>query len=192
VLAKLAGPGIGLNLKVGTASEPGQSHTVPGSPTVTSLVDEEEVVVPVPEPVGVSAAMSAAAGAPAPGVDQLGADLQATKGGRELLDFWRTHSPELRRLVNSDRRVAAAWHRSGASAVYQVLLRGLQDGALRIPATVNGQPLERCLDRLYGALRAAAGEPLRAALDRLRPWLPDLAGLAYPELLTALSQPTTR
>ncbi|MEJ3750509.1 hypothetical protein WEI85_45540 [Actinomycetes bacterium KLBMP 9797] len=186
VLTKFAGKGV--NLKVGTATEPGQTHTVPGSPTITSVVDGERVVVPVPEPVPAGAA----AGAPPPGVDQLGADLQATPGGRELLDFWRIHSPELRRLVNSDRRVAAAWHRSGGSAVYQILLRGLENGALRIPATVNGQPLERCLDLLHRALRAAAGEPLRAALDRLRGGLPDLAGLTYPELLTALSHPTTR
>ncbi|MEU7867121.1 hypothetical protein [Dactylosporangium sp. NPDC049140] len=185
LLAKFAAAG--LNLTVGSATQPGQTHTVPGRPTVTSLVDDESVTVAVPEPVAALTAM----GAPPPGVDRLGADLQATHGGRELLDFWRTHSAELRRLINRDRRVAAAWHRSGGSAVYQVLLRGAQNGTLRIPATVNGQPLRRCLDGLHGPLREAAGEPLRAALDRLHRRLPDLAGLTYPELLTALSRPTT-
>jgi hypothetical protein len=185
VLSKL--DGIGLDLAIGTASEPGQTHTVPGSPTVTSLVDGERVVVPVPQPVAVTTAVGAAP----PGADRLSTDFEGTPGGRELLDFWRTHSPELRRLVNSDRRVAAAWHRSGASAVYQVLLRGMQSGTLLIPATVNDQPLHRCLDRLHDALRAAAGEPLRAALGQLRSRLPDLAGLTYPELLAALSHPTT-
>jgi hypothetical protein len=56
---------------------------------------------------------------------------------------------------------------------------------------VNGQPLRQCLDRLHDALRAAGGEQLRAALDRLRRRLPDLAGLTYPELLAALSRPAT-
>jgi hypothetical protein len=58
---------------------------------------------------------------------------------------------------------------------------------------VNGQPLQRCLDRLHGALSAAAGEPLRAALDQLRRRFLDLdlAGLTYPELLAALSHPAT-
>ena len=149
-------------------------------------------MVAVPEPVAGSGTMSNSMSALAPGADRLGADLRATEGGRELLAFWRTHSPELRRLVNSDRRVAAAWHRSGASAVYQVLLRGLPDGTLRIPESVNGQPLERCLAQLYSALRTAAGEPLRAALDRLWHRVPDLAGLNYPELLATLSKPTTR
>ncbi|MFI6303156.1 hypothetical protein ACIBCH_14895 [Amycolatopsis thailandensis] len=183
VLNKLAG--LGLDLTVGTATEPGQTHTVPGRPTVTTVVDGERVVVPVPAP----AAVATVVGAAPPGAGRLAADLAETPGGRELLDFWRTYAPELRRLVNADRRVAAAWHRSGASAVYQVLLRGLSDQTLTIPATVNGQPLRQCLDRLYDALRAAAGEQLRAALDRLRRRIPDLAGSTYPELITALSHP---
>lgn len=181
VLSRFAG--LGLNLAVGTATEPGQDHTVPGRPTVTTLVDGERVVVPVPEPV----AVTTGAGAAPAGADRLGADLEATAGGRELLAFWRAHAAELRRLVNTDRRVAAVWHRSGGSAVYQVLLRGLHSGTLAIPATVNDRPLGHCLDRLHDALRAAAGEPLRAALDRLRHRLPALAGLSYPQLLAALA-----
>ncbi|OLF06000.1 hypothetical protein BLA60_33655 [Actinophytocola xinjiangensis] len=181
VIARLGG--LGLTLAVGTATEAGDSHTVPGRPTVTTLVDGERVVVPVPEPV----AVTTAAGPPPAGADRLGADLERSAGGRALLAFWHTHATELRQLVNSDRRVAAVWHRSGGSAVYQVLLRGLHGGTLTVPATVNGQPLGHCLDRLHDALRAAAGEPLRAALDRLRRRLPDLAGLTYPQLLAALA-----
>jgi hypothetical protein len=82
--------------------------------------------------------------------------------------------------------VAVGWHRSGASAVYQVLLRGLGTGNLRIPATVNGQPLNTCLDTVYAALRMPASEGLRAALDRLRQTLPDLAGRTYPQILADL------
>ncbi|MDQ2588398.1 hypothetical protein CKY47_31460 [Saccharothrix yanglingensis] len=173
----------GLKLKLGTAAQPGQTHTVPGRPTVASQIDEERITVVVPEPAEeVPAVTSAPANA-----DQLAADLARSARGRELLDFWRAHSRELRRLVNSDRRVAAAWHRSGASAVYQVLLRGLETDTLRIPSTVDGKPLDVCLDKLLAALRLSASEELRADLDRMRELLPDLAGLTRSQIIAALS-----
>jgi hypothetical protein len=183
VLSKFRGRG--LDLVVGTASAPGQTRTVPGRPTVTSQVDGESVVVALPQPDEV-ANVRAPLAVPA-NAERLAADLEASATGQELLAFWHTHSPELRRLVNRDRRVAAVWHRSGASAVYHILLRGLDAGDLRVPATVNGRPLQVCLDALHAALGQSASETLRRDLDRLHAALPDLAGLGYQQFLAALS-----
>jgi hypothetical protein len=151
---------LGLDLGVGTASAPGQTHTVPGRATVSSLVDGESVVVALPDPDQVADAGRAAPWVPA-NAQRLAADLEESAVGRALLAFWHSHSVELRHLVNRDRRVAAAWHRSGASAVYHILLRGLDAGELRIPATVNDRPLRACLDALRTALAQSAGEALR-------------------------------
>jgi hypothetical protein len=117
---------------------------------------------------------------------KLAADLDRSPAGRRLLALWSDHQAELSALVNGQRRLAVAWHRGGGPALLQLLIRGAADPELSMPRTVNGVPPNQRLARLHATFRAAASPELGRALDRAYADLPDLAGLTYPQILSAL------
>ena len=86
----------------------------------------------------------------APG--QLEQDLDRSAAGRLLMTIWLEHQVELLTLVNTNRRVTIAWHRSGASALFQALARMPARPDLALPATINGQPLAACIDHVQRTL----------------------------------------
>lgn len=120
--------------------------------------------------------------------DHIELDLDRSPAGRKLTAMWREHQAELTRLVNTNRRLAATWHRSGAAALFQLLLRMTVDPAVRLPETVNGQPLAACIDRIHAMLTGSASPGLRMDLDWVRAWLPGIAGLTYPQILQTLDR----
>ncbi len=176
-----------VTVDVAVAIKPGITNTVPGAamartpPELTDVLGSAGLPVSpappgwVPEPVGLSAAPP-----------QLERDLDRSPAGRLLVTVWLEHQMELLTLVNSNRRVAVAWHRSGASALFQALARMPTQPELALPATINGQPLTACIDRIQATFERFASLRLRRDLARLRPLLPDLAGLTYPQLIKAL------
>jgi hypothetical protein len=129
----------------------------------------------VPEPVLLSA-----------GPPHLERDLDRSSAGRALMTIWLDHQVELLTLVNSNRRVAVAWHRSGASALFQALARMPLAPEVALPTTINGEPLAACLDRMQATFDRFASARLRRDLARVQGLLPDLAGLTYPQIIDAL------
>lgn len=181
----------GLELEVATAAAPGKVNTVPGTAMVAvprelapallgAQVDagEERVRVPVTG-LGIEPP-------PAAALAQLQQKLDRSVRGRALITLWLSHQAELLDLVNSNRRVATVWHRSGASALFQVLVRMLSQPELTLPLTLNDKPLSACVDRVCSILDRFGSAPLRRDLTEVHAGLPELGGLSFDGVCRAL------
>jgi len=161
---------------VATATAAGTVHTVPGAAMVATPPELQPVLAPPgwlpPRAV------------PAPAFLQR--DLDGSRVGRALITLWLDHQRELLALVNGNRRVALAWHRSGAGALFQTLIRMPSDPAIALPPTIDGRPLTECLDRVQAAFERDGSERLGRDLRAARRELPDVAGLTYPQIVAAL------
>jgi hypothetical protein len=113
-------------------------------------------------------------------------DLDRSSTGRLLITVWLEHQRELLSLINTNRRVATAWHRTGTAAVFQVLTRMTVQPDLALPETLNGRPIRACLDRMHDVLDRFASPRLSRDLARLAALLPEVGGLTYPQLIEAL------
>ena len=124
---------------------------------------------------------------PAAALRQLEGDLEQSARGRGLVMFWLRHQYELLDLINTNRRVVVTWYRSGASGLFQLLTRMLSQPDLTVPQTINGQPVSQCLDAVYAVLDRFASAQLRADLADVRAALPELGGLTYSRICSALA-----
>ncbi|HLX10869.1 MAG TPA: hypothetical protein VKY89_23675 [Thermoanaerobaculia bacterium] len=121
---------------------------------------------------------------------QVEQEVAATPAGAELADLVRLHFAETARLVNSNRRVATVWHRSGGPRLVQAVLDLAQRRGQRLPEEIEGRPFAECLARIGRVLSRYASPALAADLSRHGPRLARFAGLTYEQLLAAL-QPGT-
>jgi hypothetical protein len=174
-----------LTVQVATAAHPGIVQTVPGAAMVA--LPPELAPSPAATPVRVPVVTGTSVEAPAEAaLARLQHDLDRSRPGRALLTLWLRHQSELLTLLNTNRRVATAWHRSGASAVFQRLVRMLSDPDLELPSTLNGEPVHACLDRVCESIARAASPTLRRDLDSARRALPELGGMTYDGIHAAL------
>ena len=161
---------------------PGTVNTVPGAPMVA--VPPELVDPRAPRQVPVGGLVLEAP--PDAALARLERDLDRSERGRALVALWLEHQHELLRLLNSNRRVATVWHRSGGAALFQVLTRMVNDPELVMPPSLHGEPLSSCLDRVYAVFDRFASPALRRELARAHDGLPDLGGLSYDGICAAL------
>jgi hypothetical protein len=155
------------------------------------------VVQVVPEPSVLRSRTSATAGAqvrPAPSVvfplwSRLGEvqqEITATAGGQEYAEAIRRHAPEVQKLIDTNRRVAAVWQRSGGPQMIQALLGILQVRDRTIPTEINGKPLSDCVAKMQRVLLRHASPDLATALRKYAPRIAALGGLTYAQLLAGL------
>jgi hypothetical protein len=155
-------------LQVATADHPGDIRTVPG------------------------AAMAAH---PAPAITpaearRLEAEIRTAPQGAWYADLYRRHREELTALVQTNRRVNVAWHRSGAAELFQWFVRAFAKDDVRVPTEIQGRPPSACLQDLAAAVARSASAPLRADVDRVLPTVPQIGGLTHREILERLAGPT--
>jgi hypothetical protein len=183
-----------VNVDVATAAAAGTVNTVPGSPMVATPPELADALGSGGQP---AAALRRVPPAPPPGwvpepvllaaaPAHLESDLDRSPTGRLLITVWLEHQAELLDLINMNRRVAVAWHRSGVAALVQVLVRMTTQPELALPATVNGQPVRAALSMMRATLDRFASPRLSGDLARLDAVLPDVAGLTYPEIIDSL------
>jgi hypothetical protein len=172
---------------VATATIDGVVNTVPGSPMVatppelTGIVPQSHAAPPAPPPGWVPDFVPLSA-APV----HIERDLDRSPTGRLLITLWLEHQGELLSLINTNRRVATAWHRTGTAALFQVLTRMTMQPDIALPETLNGRPLRASLDRMHAVLERFASPGLSRDLARLAARLPEVGGLTYPQLIDAL------
>lgn len=185
----------GLILEVAVAAMPGVTNTVPGAamvavpPELAPVLAEDRVLVGGPaedEHMKVPVAGSVIEPPPPAALAHLQAQLDRSERGRALVTLWLHHQAELLGLVNSNRRVTVVWHRSGASSLFQVLIRMLTQPEITLPRTINGLPLSACVDRLTNVIDRVASAPLRRDLASIRDGLPELGGLTFDGVCSAL------
>jgi hypothetical protein len=171
-------------LDVVEAREAEEPYVVPGAAMValapelapTLLGRRAPTPVPGAPPIRVPVTGIGSAPPPAAALAGLEQELDRSERGRALVMLWLTHQAELLGLVNSNRRVATVWHRSGASALFQVFLRMLAQPDLELPRTLNGDPLSVCIERVCVSMERFASPALRADLASVRAELPELGG----------------
>ncbi len=185
-----------LTLKVAVAVLPGVHNTVPGAamaampPEVAAALQGAPAAdfAPAPDtrPARVPVAAMAVEAPPQAALAQLQQGLDRSERGRALITLWLTHQRELLELLDSNRRVATAWHRSGASALFQLLVRMLSQPELELPSTLNGRPLGACVERVCASIERFASAALRDDLADLREELPELGGRSLSGVFAAL------
>lgn len=113
-------------------------------------------------------------------------DLSQSRIGRLWLDLYMQHSDEVRRLLDTQRRFATVWHRSGGAGLFQAMVRAFHDPQIRIPAEINGRSVSHCIELVAGALTQYGSADIKRDLPKLLYCVPDVAGLTYQEVLDHL------
>ena len=116
---------------------------------------------------------------------QVEEELTATPAGAAVAAAVRRHFAETERLVNTNRRVATVWHRSGGPQLVQAVLDLLRPGR-HLPREIDGRPLADCLERIGRVLARYASPALGADMARHGPRLARFSGLTYAEILASL------
>jgi hypothetical protein len=163
----------GVDVQVATATEINTVHTTSAR---TALPDEERVVVVsgLSPPIVVS------------GFSGTSDALVNSPAGAEIAAAWRLHQHEVFTLLAHNRKVATVWHRSGGPALAQAFVRAVRTTSFAFPGTVNGVSIATCIDRVCSVFCRYGTESLRRDITRLRPLLPDIAGLTFAEIIAAL------
>ncbi|MGF6877244.1 hypothetical protein [Paraburkholderia sp. MM5477-R1] len=114
------------------------------------------------------------------------AEISATPAGRELAELARRHAEEVQILVNTNPRVATAWHRNGGPRIAEAVFGFLQAKDTRLPEELDGISLPDCLRNIQRALMKYGSEALSADLERYGPQILALSNLSYPEMLARM------
>jgi hypothetical protein len=151
---------------------PGDVRTVP-KPAMAMVADEQKPVA-----------------SPQPFLEkrlaQAEKEISATVEGAQYAELVKTHFVETQRLVNSNRRVATAWHRNGGPEILNAMLRMLQRHDEPMPESIDGRPFTDCLERMRQVFAQYASPALAADLPRFAEWIKSFAGLTYPQMLATL------
>jgi hypothetical protein len=113
-------------------------------------------------------------------------EISATAEGAQYAELVKTHFAETQRLVNSNRRVATAWHRNGGPEIVNAILRMLQRHDEPMPESIDGRPFTDCLERMKRVFVRYASPALAADLPRFAECMKSVAGLTYPQMLATL------
>jgi hypothetical protein len=75
----------------------------------------------------------------------------------------------------------------GGAALFQLLVRMVSESQLALPTALHGEPLASCIDRLYVVFHRFASPRLQSDLARAHDGLPELGGLSYDGICSALA-----
>ncbi|HMO11670.1 MAG TPA: hypothetical protein PKB06_09265, partial [Actinotalea sp.] len=108
--------------------------------------------------------------------------LLARAMGQQAVALIGEHYDEVKRLVDTRRRVTVAWHRMHGPALLREIARTHADTTVVVPAQLDGRDVREGLARLIAELEAEGSLPLRADLARHRELLLSLPGLDLADL----------
>ncbi len=151
---------------------PGDVRTVPSSATAMVAAEQRRAASPQPF---IEKRLA-----------QAEKEISATAEGAQYAELVKTHFAETQRLVNSNRRVATAWHRNGGPEIVNAMLRMLQRHDEPMPESIDGRPFTDCLERMRQVFARYASPALAADLPRFAECLKSFAGLTYPQMLATL------
>ena len=128
--------------------------------SATPMAADDEPVLP--------AAAYPALALPVP--EQIAALLRRVEGsaaGQTLARLVAKHADEVRRLVESERRITVAWHRMDGAGLLRLIL-GDPERDVPVPATLGGRPAAEGISRLLDELVRAGSSELRADIVSYR------------------------
>jgi subtilisin family serine protease len=99
----------------------------------------------------------------------------ADPAGSVLAALVSTHFDEVKRLINSNRRILIVWHRMGGPQLMREAMHS-KEHPVRLAAEASGRPMSEWLDRLLELLHEYGSPALREDVVRYRPLVFELAG----------------
>lgn len=182
----------------GTARDPGDGSALPNNDWGTGKVDATAAVNTTPAPAGGGGGGEILPFWMAPA--DLGMNDRRLARRLQRFQHWvlgypaghlyaslvSRHFDEVLHLINTNRRVATAWHRNGGPALVRAALAIAEEpGDVAIPQQVNGAPLSPQLDRILDSWRRCASAGLAADIDRHRADILALPGQFLQSVLAA-------
>jgi hypothetical protein len=162
------------NITVVTAQTAGQTQTVP--PYAMSRVARSRAPITGGMPISRS-------------ILETRDEILSTPTGQEYADAITQHAAEVQQLINTNRRVATVWQRSGGPQIIQAALDMLQNRNLPFPAEIEGKALAECVENIEEILLRYSSPDLAAGLRKYAPRIVELAGLNYVQSLAWLKTP---
>jgi hypothetical protein len=166
----------GFHLKIATATAPGDVRTVPALARAADTLDEAALPAALP-PVSHEALQS---------LLRSQEEVLQTGQGKRYAEIILRHQHEVRTLIDTNKRVATIWHRSGGPTIVRQLIQAVQSRELPLPTLIDGRPLSDCLERILAVFSQYGSPQMRADIDIIRPVLQGLGGLSYAQWLAQL------
>jgi len=113
-------------------------------------------------------------------------EISAMPAGKNLSEAVLRNVQEVQDLVNTNMRVATAWHRNGGPMLVKVGLRYLQERNLRLPDEIDGLSVAQRLQNIQKALVRFGSKALASDLERYGPMLVQLTGMTFGQALDHL------
>jgi len=159
------------DITIATAQTAGQTQTVP--PFARSMLPESRAPIAGGMPISKN-------------ILDVQQEIVATPAGKEYADAITQHAGEVQRIINTNRRVAAVWQRSGGPQIIQAALNVAQNRTQAFPAEIEGKPLTDCVAKIVKTLTRYASPALAASLGKYAPRIALIGGLTYAALLARL------
>jgi hypothetical protein len=113
-------------------------------------------------------------------------EISAMPAGKNLSQAVLRNVQEVQDLVNTNMRVATAWHRNGGPMLVKVGLQYLQERNLRLPDEIDGLSVAQRLQNIQKALVRFGSKALTSDLERYGPMLVQLTGMTFGQALDHL------
>ncbi len=94
----------------------------------------------------------------------------------------------MKRLIDTNRRVAAVWQRHGGPSLVRRIVLGEENPDPPLPERIGDRPVLVLIDRLVAILERYGSAALKADAARYRDFIRRLPGLRIADIDTALAE----
>ena len=174
VKSKLAG--IGLPINILTAAALDNKQTVPD-------VDAQANAYMVA--VGDEARPAQAIAAENRLLGKVQSDLLQNEQWQRYFGLYQRHQPELRALIDTNKRVAAAWRGNGGPTIMHSVLHLVQSPEETFPEKIEGRSLKDCVNKFVRVLRRYASPALASDVAEFGAAIGLLGGRTYAQIVAS-------
>ncbi|MDT7827761.1 S8 family serine peptidase [Pricia sp. S334] len=114
--------------------------------------------------------------------------LVKTPQGKELYDLALAHYKEIRDLVNTNKRVATAWHRNKGPLLVHHLNRASLLPHVEVPEKIEGRPVVGYLQNIVTELKKHVAGETAVALEIAMKQVPNFVGKTFNEFVASYEE----
>ncbi len=111
-------------------------------------------------------------------------DLLQNQQWQRYLGAYQRHQPELRNLIDNNKRVAAAWRSNGGPTLVHSVAHLVRSPEEALPEEIEGRPLRDCVKRMIRVLRKYASPGLASDLAEFGEAIALLGGRTYAQIVS--------
>jgi hypothetical protein len=113
-------------------------------------------------------------------------EIAATRTGAELVAAVERNVQEAQHLINTNKRVATVWHRSGGPQIVQAVLQSLHTPDSGLPQEIGDKPVKASLRKVQEIFSRYASAAFATDLSQIGPRIIAFWGLSYNQILAML------